>query len=110
MSNIAPIMSLRPRNFQLVGRIWRGRSVDYLRAGYSLRRLRGVHKCAARERVMQMPVSLGRPIPSALKSALDSRNLSGIGLVNSVRSKPQTRSKPSLAQGIKGTIASFLRR
>jgi nucleoid DNA-binding protein len=60
-----------------------------------------------------MPVSFGQTNSvSGLKSALDQPEfITGIGLVKFGSFKTRKREgRPSLAQGIKGTIANILRR
>jgi cell division protein FtsA len=88
---------------------------NYLRAGVFLcggcARVPHIAKLA--ESILQMPVSLGQTNSiSGLKSALAQPEfITGIGLVKFGSFKTRKHEdRPSLAQGIKGTIASLLRR
>ena len=117
VEHLRRIMSLRLEEiFQLVAQdLEQAGLFDYLRAGVFLCGgcARVPQIAALAEQVMQMPVSLGQTNSvSGLKSALDQPEfVSAIGLVKFGSFKTRKREgKPSLAQGIKGTIASFLRR
>jgi len=94
-------------------RIGAVRLPDYLRAGVFLSGVvRGSAIALLAEKVMQMPVSLGRPFCQRPEIALDQPEfVSAIGLVKFGSFKNRKREgRPSLAQGIKSTITSFLRR
>jgi len=117
VEHLRQIMSLRLEEiFQLVAQnLEQAGLFNYLRAGVFLcggcARVPHIAKLA--EPILQMPVSLGQTNSiSGLKSALAQPEfITGIGLVKfgSFKTrKPEGR--PSLAQGIKGTIASLLRR
>jgi cell division protein FtsA len=117
VEHLRRIMSLRFEEiFQLVAQdLEQAGLFDYLRAGVFLCGgcARVPQIAALAEQVMQMPVSLGQTNSiSGLKSALDQPEfVSAIGLVKFGLFKTRKREgKPSLAQGIKGTITSFLRR
>src|SRR6202142_3999857 len=117
VGHLQRIMSLRLEEiFQLIAQdLEQAGLFDYLRAGVFLCGgcARVPQIAALAEQVMQMPVSLGQTNSiSGLKSALDQpKFVTAIGLVKFGSFKTRKREgKPSLAQGIKGPIASFLRR
>jgi len=110
-------MSLRLEEiFQIVAQdLEQAGFTDYLRAGVFLSggcaRSPQIAKLA--EPVFQMPVLLGQTNSiSGLKSALDQPEfVTAIGLAKFGSLKTRKREgKPSFAQGIKSTIAGFLRR
>jgi cell division protein FtsA len=117
VEHLRRIMSLRLEEiFQLVAQdLEQAGLTDYLRAGVFLcggcARVPQIAPLA--EQVLQMPVSLGQTNSvSGLKSALDQPEfVSAIGLVKFGSFKNRKREgRPSLAQGLKSTITSFLRR
>ena len=117
LEHLQRIMSLRLEEiFQLIAQdLEQAGLTDYLRAGVFLcgGGARMPHIARLAEQVLQMPVSLGKTNSiSGLKSALDQPEfVTAIGLANSARSRrASARGKSSLAQGIKSTIASLLRR
>ena len=108
-------MSLRLEEiFQLVAHnLEQAGLFDYLRAGVFLCGgcARTPHIAKLAEPILQMPVSLGQTNSiSGLKSALDQPEfITGIGLVKFGSFKTRKREGgPSLAQGIKGAIATYL--
>jgi cell division protein FtsA len=117
VGHLRQIMSLRLEEiFQLVAHnLEQAGLVDYLRAGVLLCGgcARVPHIARLAEPILQMPVSLGQTNSiSGLKSALAQPEfITGIGLVKFGSFKTRkNEGRPSLAQGIKGTIANFLRR
>jgi cell division protein FtsA len=117
VEHLRRIMSLRLEEiFQLVAQdLEQAGLTDYLRAGVVLCGgcARVPHIAPLAEQMLQMPVSLGQTNSvSGLKSALDQPEfVSAIGLVKFGSFKNRKREgRPSLAQGIKSTITSFLRR
>ena len=117
VEHLQRIMSLRLEEiFQIVAQdLEQAGFTDYLRAGVFLSggcaRAPQIAKLA--EPVFQMPVSLGQTNSiSGLKSALDQPEfVTAIGLAKFGSLKARKREgKPSIAQGIKSTIAGFLRR
>jgi cell division protein FtsA len=117
VEHLRQIMSLRLEEiFQLVAQnLEQAGLSNYLRAGVFLcggcARVPHIAKLA--ESVLQMPVSLGQTNSiSGLKSALAQPEfITGIGLVKFGSFKTREHeSRPSLAQGIKDTIAGFWRR
>jgi len=117
VEHLQRIMSLRLEEiFQIVAQdLEQAGFTDYLRAGVFLSggcaRSPQIAKLA--EPVFQMPVSLGQTNSiSGLKSALDQPEfVTAIGLAKFGSLKTRKREgKPSFAQGIKSTIAGFLRR
>ena len=115
--NLCRIMSLRLEEiFQLIGQdLEQAGLLDYLRAGVFLcgggSRVPGIAQLA--ERVLQMPVSLGKTNSiSGLKSALDQPEFAApIGLVKfgSFQQRKRT-AKASLADEIKNTFGQIFRR
>jgi cell division protein FtsA len=117
VEHLQRIMSLRLEEiFQLVEQdLAQAGLADYLRAGVFLcgggARVPQIAKLA--EPILQMPVSLGQTNSvSGLKSALDQPEfVTAIGLARFGSFKNRKREgKPSLAQGIKSTLTSILRR
>jgi cell division protein FtsA len=117
VEHLQRIMSLRLEEiFQIVAQdLEQAGFTDYLRAGVFLSggcaRSPQIAKLA--EPVFQMPVLLGQTNSiSGLKSALDQPEfVTAIGLAKFGSLKTRKREgKPSFAQGIKSTIAGFLRR
>jgi cell division protein FtsA len=117
VEHLQRIMSLRLEEiFQLVEQdLAQAGLADYLRAGVFLcgggARIPQIAKLA--EPILQMPVSLGQTNSvSGLKSALDQPEfVTAIGLARFGSFKNRKREgKTSLAQGIKSTITSILRR
>ncbi len=116
VEHLRQIMSLRLEEiFQLVAQnLEQAGLFNYLRAGVFLcggcARVPHIAKLA--EPILQMPVSLGQTNSiSGLKSALAQPEfITGIGLVKFGSFKTRKHEgRPSLAQEIKGTIASLLR-
>jgi cell division protein FtsA len=117
VEHLQRIMSLRLEEiFQIVAQdLEQAGLVDYLRAGVFLCGgcARAPHIAKLAEPIFQMPVSLGQTNSvSGLKSALDQPEfVTAIGLAKFGSLKSRKREgKPSLTQGIKSTITSFLRR
>jgi cell division protein FtsA len=117
LENLRRIMSLRLEEvFQLIGQdLEQAGVLDYLRAGAFLcgggSRVPGIAGLA--ERVLQMPVSLGKTNTiSGLKSALDQPEFAtAIGLVKFGSFQQRKRNaKASLADGIKSTFGQIFRR
>jgi cell division protein FtsA len=117
VEHLQRIMSLRLEEiFQLIEQdLAQAGLADYLRAGVFLcgggARVPQIAKLA--EPILQMPVSLGQTNSvSGLKSALDQPEfVTAIGLARFGSFKNRKREgKTSLAQGIKSTITSILRR
>ena len=117
VEHLQRIVSLRLEEiFQIIAQdLEQAGLVDYLRAGAFLcggcARAPQIARLA--EPVLQMPVSLGKTNSiSGLKSALDQPEfVTAIGLAKFGSLKTRKREgKMSIAQGIKSTITSFLRR
>ena len=118
LEHLRRIMALRLEEiFQLVGQdLDQAGLTDYLRAGVFVcgggARIPQIARLA--EQVLQMPVSLGKTNSiSGLKSALDQPEFAtAIGLVKfgSLKSRRRDGRRPSWADGIKNTLAQFLRR
>ena len=117
VEHLQRIMSLRLEEiFQIIASDLESAGLtDYLRAGVFLcgGGARVPQMALLAERILQLPVSIGQTNSiSGLKSALDQPEfVTAIGLAKfgSLKSR-STGGKPSLAQGIKSTITSFLRR
>ena len=117
VEHLQRIMSLRLEEiFQIIASDLESAGLtDYLRAGVFLcgGGARVPQMALLAERILQLPVSIGQTNSiSGLKSALDQPEfVTAIGLAKfgSLKSR-SSGGKPSLAQGIKSTITSFLRR